>query len=285
MCAAITACSPDTTSRTGGETLWLSVDQGRLKTQVFARETVSDRPILVLILHGDIPNPPPDYQYLVAAALTLGWPDVPERSAALRTALGKDWQDDDVVAAGILRPGYWDPSGDRSSGDMGRAVGDNYTAEAVDAIAGATRQLRDIFHARAVVLVGHSGGGAVVANILGRHPDLAEGALLVACGCDPEAWRSRMRAQLPIGNEPNPSLMPLSLVGQVHRETLVRLIVGAEDDVAIPDDSRRYAEALRRRGVDARLTIEPGLGHNILVTPAAFRELGSLVRQIAGSGR
>lgn len=284
MCAAITACTPDNTSRTGGETLWLNVDQGRLKAQVFARETVSDRPILVLILHGDIPNPRPEYQYLVARALTLGWPDVPARSATLRSALGKDWQDDDVVAAGILRPGYSDPSGDRSSGDMGRAVGDNYTAEVVDAIASATRQLREISHARAVVLVGHSGGGAIVANILGRHPKLAEGALLVACGCDPEAWRSRMRAQRPIGHEPNPSLMPLSLVGQVHPETLVRLIVGAEDDVAIPDDSRRYAEALQRRGVDARVTIEPGLGHNILITPSAFRELGSLVRQIATPG-
>jgi pimeloyl-ACP methyl ester carboxylesterase len=284
MFAVITACTPDATSQTGGETLWLKVEQGRLKAQVFARENVSDRPILVLILHGDIPNPPPDYQYLVAKAITLGWPDVPERSATLRAALGKDWKDDDVVAGGILRPGYSDPAGDRSSGDMGRAVADNYTPEVVDAITSATRQLREIYNARAVVLVGHSGGGAIVANILGRHPDLAEGALLVACGCDPEAWRSRMRGQLPIGNGPNPSLLPLSLAGQVRPETLVRLIVGAEDDVAIPEDSRRYVEALQQRGVDARLTIEPGLGHNILVTPAAFRELGSLVQQLETHG-
>jgi pimeloyl-ACP methyl ester carboxylesterase len=277
MSAVVTACTVDTNSRIGGETLWLKVEQGQVKAQVFRREKISDRPILVLILHGDIPNPRPDYQYLVAKAITLGWPDVPERSAALRAALGEGWRDDDVVAAGILRPGYSDPSGDRSSGDMGRAVADNYTPEAVDAIASAARQLREIYSARAVVLVGHSGGGAIAANILGRHPDLAEGALLVACGCDPEAWRSRMRAQLRIGNEPNPSLLPLSLAGQVRPEVLVRLVVGAEDDVAVPEDSRRYAEALLRHGVDARLTIEPGLGHNILVTPAAFRELGSLV--------
>lgn len=284
MCAVVAACTPDTTSRIGGKTYWLKVAQGRIKAQVFARENVSDHPILIVILHGDIPDPRPDYQYLVAKAITLGWPDNAERSGALRAALGKDWNDDDLVAAGILRPGYTDPSGDRSSGDMGRALGDNYTPEVVDAIANATRQLRAIYNARAVVLVGHSGGGAIVADVLGRHPSLAEGALLVGCGCDPEAWRSRMRARLPIGNEPNPSLLPLTLVGKVRPETVVRLVVGSEDDVVMPADSRRYAEALQRRGVDVQLTIEPGLGHNILVTPAAFRELGSLVRKIETRG-
>ena len=93
-----------------------------------------------------------------------------------------------------------------------------------------------------------------------------------------------MRARLPIGNEPNPSLLPLTLVGQVRPETVVRLVVGSEDDVVMPAASRRYAEALQRQGVDAQLTIEPGLGHNILVTPAAFRELGSLVRKIETRG-
>ena len=66
-----------------------------------------------------------------------------------------------------------------------------------------------------------------------------------------------------------------------ERCSVVRLVVGAEDDVVMPEYSRRYAEALQQRGVDARLTIEPGLGHNILVTPAAFRELSSLVQTIA----
>jgi pimeloyl-ACP methyl ester carboxylesterase len=281
LAAVAAACAQEATAPDGGETLWLNVEQGRLKAQVFARETVSDRPILVVILHGDIPNPRPDYQYLVAKAITVGWPDVPERSATLRSALGEDWQDDDVVAAGLLRPGYSDPSGDRSSGDIGRALADNYTPKVVDAVASAVRQLGEIYGARAVVLVGHSGGGAIVANALGRHPDLADGALLVGCGCDPEGWRARMRGQLPIGTEPNPSLLPLSLADQVDPATSVRLIVGEQDDVAIPEDSRRYAEALQRHGVDARLTIEPGLGHNILVTPAAFRELGRLVRQVA----
>ena len=281
--AVLAACAPDTVPPTGGETLWINVAQGRLKAQVFAREEVSARPILIAILHGDIPEPKPDYQYLVAKAVTLGWPDTAERSTAFRAALGDDWNDEDVVAAGILRPGYTDPYGDQSSGDMGRAITDNYTPEVVDAIASAARQLKEVYNARALILVGHSGGGAIVADVLGRHADLADAALLVGCGCDPEAWRSRNRARLQgaTRDEPNPSLLPLSLAGQVRPETLVRLLVGADDDVTPPEDSRRYAQALQQRGVDVRVTIEAGLGHNILVTTATFRELGALVREVA----
>ncbi len=92
-----------------------------------------------------------------------------------------------------------------------------------------------------------------------------------------------MRAQdsRPFWDEPNPSIMPLSMAEQVRQGTLVRLIVGADDDVAIPDYSRRYADALQRRGIDARLKIVPGLGHNILLTPETFRELGSLVQELS----
>jgi pimeloyl-ACP methyl ester carboxylesterase len=281
------ACAPDTSQRIGGETRWINVAEGQLKTQVFVGKNVGTRPVLVLILHGDIPRPPPDYQYLFAQLLTQGLPEATERSAALRAALGDDWDDRNIVAAGVLRPGYADPSGERSSGVAGRAIGDNYTPQVVDAVATAARDLKGRYAASAVILVGHSGGGAIVANVLGRHPDLADGALLVACGCDPEAWRARMRAQrpAPMWDERNPSLMPLTLVDGISRDTHVRLLVGEKDDVAIPEDSRRYAAALQDRGIDARLTVAPGLGHNILMTSESFREMGSLVKDVSEVGR
>jgi pimeloyl-ACP methyl ester carboxylesterase len=131
--------------------------------------------------------------------------------------------------------------------------------------------------------VGHSGGAAIVANIMGRHPDVADAALLVACGCDPEAWRARMYARRPspIWDGPTGSLLPLSSVDGVAPAALVRLLVGEADDVALPQDRRRYAEALRARGVDARATVVPGLGHNILMTPDSFRALSALVSQVS----
>ena len=298
LAAVVAACAPNTADWLGGETQWIDVADGRLKARVFKAAGVVDRPILVLVLHGDLPNP--DYQYLFAKMLTL--PSEPEAWASLRPGFPADWSDDQVaalrsaisgalgpdwnsakiVAAGILRPGYTDPSGDRSAGDMGMAVGDNYTPAVVDAVATAARQLAAAHDASGVVLVGHSGGGAVAANVLGRHPDVADGALLVGCGCDPEAWRARMRAQQPspIWDQPNESLMPLSLVDGVATGTRVRLLVGEADDVALPQDSRRYADALEASGIDAELTVAPGLGHNILMAPDSFRELSALVREV-----
>jgi pimeloyl-ACP methyl ester carboxylesterase len=298
----VAGCAPDTTQRIGGEAHWIDVGDGQLlKAQVFKGAAVVDRPILVLILHGDLPDPPPDYQYLFAKVLTLSndaeawaslrgalgpdWTD--ERIAAavgaIRSALGADWNAAAIVAAGVLRPGYSDSSGDRSFGEMGLAVGDNYTPEVVDAVATAARSLETSHDARAVVLVGHSGGAAIVANIIGRHPGLADAALLVACGCDPEAWRARMyaRGPSPIWDGPTGSLLPLSLVDGVASAALVRLLVGEADDVALPQDSRKYAEALQARGVDARTTVVPGLGHNILMTPDSFRALSALVSQVS----
>jgi predicted esterase len=278
----LAACARDTSDAIGGETEWIDVAGGRLKTQLFVRETDGRRPILLLILHGDLPDPPPDYQYLFAKLLAEGIPEYPERSELLRAALGPNWNEKSIVAAGILRPGYADPSGDRSSGEMGKAVGDNYTPEVVDAVAGAARVLASKYDASAVVLVGHSGGGAIAANVLGRHPDVADAALLVACGCDPQAWRARMRAGQPgpVWNEPISSLMPLSLVDGISRDTRVRLLAGEKDDVILPDDIRRYAAALRERAIDVQLTVEPALGHNILMSPEAFRELGLLVEAL-----
>lgn len=176
MTAVVTSGSPDTSTGIGGDTVWIDVVEGQLKTQVFATDGVSDRPVLILVLHGDIPNPKFDYHYLFAKAITIGFPEGSERSAVLRSVLGQDWKAERVVAAGILRPGYTDFSGYRSSGDMGVAYGDNYTPEVVDAVASATRYLKEKYKAHTVILVGDSGGGAITANLLGRHPDLVDGA-------------------------------------------------------------------------------------------------------------
>ena len=77
--------------------------------------------MLLVVLHGDLPDPTPSYQYAFAQLVTQGvnGPALPE---PVRGRLA-DWKPlQDVVAVGLLRPGYTDNAGDRSDGDMGNAA-------------------------------------------------------------------------------------------------------------------------------------------------------------------
>jgi alpha-beta hydrolase superfamily lysophospholipase len=58
---------------------------------------------------------------------------------------------------------------------------DNRNATNTEAIAHVIGELKRRYHARQVVVAGHSGGAAIAANILGRHPALIDAALLVYC--------------------------------------------------------------------------------------------------------
>jgi pimeloyl-ACP methyl ester carboxylesterase len=249
-----------------------------LKAEAFSSLQLSDHPSLLVVLHGDLFDPTPSYQYAFAQLVTQGAnaPALPENTRAGMA----NWEPiGDVVAVGILRPGYTDNSGDRSDGDMGNAALDNFTPEVVDALADAVNQLKEKFGARYVVLVGHSGGAVIAANILGRHPESANAALLVACACDPDAARARTMQirESPIWRGPTRSLQPLTLVPSVRADAIVRVIVGEKDDAGLREDSSRYSQALRQRGVNARITIAPSLGHNILLTPPVLSAVSELL--------
>ncbi len=260
--ASCRSAQTDWTENDGGVTRWIAVPAGQLKTRVYTGSTVSETPVLVLVLHGDLPDPAPSYQYEFAKVIADRF--------------------EGVVAAGVLRPGYQDPTGARSSGDMGRAIADNYTPEVLDAIARAARELAAANHAKAVVLVGHSGGAAITAGMLGRYPDLARAAVLAGCGCDPSAWRARRRSETgnPMFAGPTRSVLPLTLAQAVAPATVVRMVVGQDDDVTPPADSQAYEAALRQHGVDVALTIVPGLGHNILFAPPVLEAVADVLKKL-----
>ena len=257
--------SPQTqwTEDDGGLTRWIDVPLGRLKTRIYTGPAGSESPVLVLVLHGDLPEPPPSYQYEFAKVIA----DTVEN----------------VVATGVLRPGYRDPTGARSSGDVGAAVADNYTPAVVDALASVARELAKDYRARETILVGHSGGAAIAANLLGRHPEVAQGAVLVGCGCDPRAWRATRLAETgnPIFRGPTDSLLPLDLAPAVAPDTIVRMVVGQDDDLVPPQHSRAYATALGERGVDVSVEVLPGLGHNILFAPQVMDALREVLTALS----
>ncbi|PJJ52900.1 alpha/beta hydrolase [Hymenobacter chitinivorans] len=239
---------------------WVGQKTQRLHLRAFRSPKLTSRPTLVVILHGDAPFRPPEYQYTLARQLAATYPN--------------------VVAVGLLRPGYTDAQGQQSAGTRGEATGDNYTAAAVDAVAAALRELREHYHAGRVVVAGHSGGAAIAANVLGRYPDRADAALLASCPCDVPRWRSHM-LQLEEGKaiwkKSVRSLSPQALVGNVDVTVPITLVVGQADSVTPPRFSWAYWEALHQRRSLAKLVQLPGQGHELFLLPAVRQQIGPLL--------
>ena len=256
---AQTAPAEQDITTTAGTTIWVTTTQ-RLKTKVYANSSLSASPILVVVVHGDSPNGPPTYQYMFAQAAAVAIPD--------------------TIVAAVLRPGY-DDGEERSDGMRGETVGDNYTPEVLDAVATAISELKARYRPRQVVLVGHSGGSAIVASLIGQRKGIANAALLVSCVCDLDAWRKHMQATKggKIWERPVRSLSPLALVKEIPAaSTRVLMLVGSDDQTTPPSLTDAYAAALREHRVPVDVTIAPGFGHNILLEPVAMDRLKQMVR-------
>ncbi len=209
---------------------------------------------MVVWLHGDVSSGgPANYHFAVAQ----------EAATQLSSS--------NVLSVALVRPGYPDGTGESSSASLlnsGRS--DHYTRENIGEVAAAIERLRTHFKPKIVVLVGHSGGAATAAVILGMKPRLVDVAVLVSCPCDLRAWRAGRR-------EWSRSEDPIKWVTQVSKSTKIVALTGASDENTSPELARTYVEALRARGLEARFQALPGETHN-----SAFRsrEVLNAVRQL-----
>jgi pimeloyl-ACP methyl ester carboxylesterase len=225
----------------------------RLHVTINMGERLSERPVLLVALHGD---------------LGTGYED----RFASQAASGRD-----VVGVGLLRPGYRNRKGNTSDGERGFTTGDNYNARNTDAIAAAIAELKRKYHPRKTVLAGHSGGAAIVANIVGRHPDVADEALLIACPCDVDAWREHMlrRNKFEGFRGKIDTLSPIDQLTGVR--VPVTLIAGTKDDVAPPDLSERYRDTGVKLGKNIRLVKLDGKDHEIFLDQEVFAVLAPML--------
>jgi alpha-beta hydrolase superfamily lysophospholipase len=152
----------------------------------------------------------------------------------------------------------------------------------VNAVAAVLSELKDRYHPRRAILVGHSGGAAIVGDLLGQQGTAVDGALLVSCLCDLAAWRKHMQSVKggAIWERPVRSLSPLALVDGVAASAKVWLLVGSEDQITPSTLTLAYAEALRNRNIAVQVTIAPGLGHRILLELVAMERLQEVASTI-----
>lgn len=160
----------------------------------------------------------------------------------------------DTVFVGLIRPGYKDAKKNVSTGDR-MGGGDNYTEHNVDAVANALQALKAKYHARRLVVVGYSGGAATAAIILGRHPELIDDAVLIACPCD---LTIRHKAH---PNQFRRSISPNEVAGSVFKTVQVTAITGDADINTTPEQVTGYIATLKAHGVKARYMEVPKATH------------------------
>jgi pimeloyl-ACP methyl ester carboxylesterase len=179
-----------------------------------------------------------------------------------------------VISVRLLRPGYFDDTGATSTGDnFGRI--DNYTERNIQAVAQALAVLRVRYNASQLLVVGHSGGAAIAATILGRHPAIIDSAFLAACPCDLRAWRTFRGSAWPR------SLSPLEWTSAIPINTRVIAMTGTADTQVPLVYSQTYIDALRARNLSARQESVPGAEHGastLFTTQQVQQAITSLVQ-------
>lgn len=232
---------------------------GLFSIPYFSPESFNN-PVLALVMHGDSPFNNPSYQYGIAKRIAE--------------------ENDNVVAVGILRPGYKDQEGNRSEGKRGMTTGDNYTREVLAAINGLVSELKNKFNPSKVVLVGHSGGAAISANLLAEYPDTYAAALLIACPCDLKKWRAHMKALQPrakVWDKEVNSLSPIEEVDRMDDSAQIIVLHGDSDEIVPIEIARRYAEKLGANNKSVDLTILENQGHEIAFDESVFEAVKGLV--------
>lgn len=212
---------------------WVAGNNLCLAMKTFMPDGKVEKPVLRVFLHGDnSKGGPSDYMYRYAASLAPG-----------------------VVSVAMLRPDHYDREGRRSSPkSYGRRNWE--TEESIDAITDAVRKLKKHHNASKVVMIGHSGGCNIAAVMLGRHPGVADAALLLGCACDKEAKRM-MQGRRYREEDVN----PLAYVDHVPLTAKVIAVTGSRDSKNPIEICRPYIGYLKERGVSARLDIAEGAKH------------------------
>ncbi|NER83538.1 MAG: alpha/beta fold hydrolase, partial [Leptolyngbya sp. SIO1D8] len=236
--------------------------QYRLFGLRFQSANVDSRPVLCVVLHGDAPGNRPEYQYIMASQIAQA--------------------NDNVVTVALLRPRYEDPTGNISDGERGDSVGDNWNAKNTDSIAEAIETLGEKTNARKVVLIGHSGGAAIAANIIARHYSLIHGVILVSFPGDVNHWRRYMftKTGADAFKGDIDSLSVLQDIDQISDALKIRLIVGEADDVTPPELGLQYAALLEDAGKTVDVVRVGSKGHEIFLEPDVLQIVSKVVSEV-----
>ncbi|MYB12622.1 MAG: alpha/beta hydrolase [Rhodospirillaceae bacterium] len=167
-----------------------------------------------------------------------------------------------INAIAIARPTYSVPTG-KTVDVPGNRRRDQYIPGAVDGVADALKALKKHYRPSRLVLIGHSGGSMISGILFGRHPGIADGGVLIAWGCDTPTWCQWRIDSAGGGRRHWPeNLSAWDYIPKIPAGSVkVIAITGTADRNTLPKFARQCVDAMKKRGIDARLELADGLGH------------------------
>ncbi len=236
---------------------WINTDIGKIKTLVVLPEMLNEDTKMLVYLHGDAPFNKPEGQYYMAKGIS---------------------ETKNYISVAILRPGYEDHCGDKSDGERGRTMGDNYTKEVVESVATIITELNKEYKPSALVLMGHSGGAALSLLLLSMHHNLVDEAFVFSCPCNLPSWRNHMYEFQSDASwlEDMPGLSPLDYANNLDPQIPITFIVGANDTIAPPSMTLEFVKAAEQH---KSITVETWKehDHNSLLFRDGFRRILKLL--------
>lgn len=181
---------------------------------------------------------------------TPSFDPTPRDPVALQLAL----RDPNAHAVYLARPCQYVTGNDRHLCENKYWTEHRFAPEVIDASTQAIEQLKRRYHARNIVLIGYSGGGAVAALVASRRADVVQ-LVTVAGNLDIAAWAAQKRIS-PLTGSLNPADAWAALVNtpQLH-------FVGGADKVMGPE----FAESYRVRfpaGQQPQVIVVPEFNHH-----------------------
>lgn len=223
------------------------------------RKYGTDTPKTMLVwLHGDVSSGGPA-NYHFADAERAAW----------------KFRDFETLSIAFVRPGYSDGffrSSSVAAGHGGRR--DHYTKVNMTEVASAIEKLQLHYKPAQTIVIGHSGGAATAANILGLFPDLLQGAVLVSCPCDLNDWRAGRRPW-------TASEDPAKWLPFIKTTVEVMALTGDGDANTPPLLAEQYVDKLIQHGVRAEFVLLTGIPHNgALESPEVLSAVGRMMMHL-----
>ena len=178
----------------------------------------------------------------------------------------------------MSRPGGYNLPDKRRTKGIWAEKFDNYTPDIVDGIVEALTALKAGHGASQLILLGHSGGAMISGIIAGRHPGLADAAVLVGFACNKSKWRGWRVSSAGKKNRYPKSLSAHDFIESIPQSFRVRAVTGSKDSNTKAEFAQECIDAMQARGIDATLEIVDGQSHTkVLREPNALNAVLSLM--------